>query len=85
MARGAVSQFCFEGPGRAGRVNDLTAFLFECCRFVPELRASIAGVRSEPTRIFVGDNCRSLTDANVRCRCFAVCFIGWPATGTLAH
>lgn len=23
-----------EGPGRAGRVDDLTAFLFECCRFV---------------------------------------------------
>ena len=50
-----------EGPGRAGRVDDLTAFLFECCRFVPELRASIAGDTSEPTRIFVGDNCRSLT------------------------
>jgi molybdopterin/thiamine biosynthesis adenylyltransferase len=50
-----------EGQGRAGRVDDLTAFLFECCRFVPELRASIAGDTSEPTRIFVGDNCRSLT------------------------
>jgi len=50
-----------EGRGRAGRVDDLTAFLFECCRFVPELRASIAGDTSEPTRIFVGDNCRSLT------------------------
>lgn len=50
-----------EGPGRTGRVDDLTAFLFECCRFVPELRASIAGDTSEPTRIFVGDNCRSLT------------------------
>lgn len=50
-----------EGPGRAGRVDDLTAFLFECCRFTPELRASIAGDTSEPTRIFVGDNCRSLT------------------------
>ncbi len=50
-----------EGPGRAGRVDDLTAFLFECCRFVQELRASIAGDTSEPTRIFVGDNCRSLT------------------------
>lgn len=50
-----------EGAGRAGRVDDLTAFLFECCRFVPELRTSIAGDTSEPTRIFVGDNCRSLT------------------------
>ncbi|AQQ26185.1 ThiF family adenylyltransferase [Burkholderia cenocepacia] len=50
-----------EGLGRAGRVDDLTAFLFERCRFVPELRASIAGDTSEPTRIFVGDNCRSLT------------------------
>ena len=50
-----------EGSGRAGRVDDLTAFLFECCRFTPELRASIAGDTSEPTRIFVGDNCRSLT------------------------
>ncbi len=50
-----------EETGRACRVDDLTAFLFECCRFVPELRASIAGDSSEPTRIFVGDNCRSLT------------------------
>jgi len=50
-----------EGLSRAGRVDDLTAFLFECCRSVPELRASIAGDMSEPTRIFVGDNCRSLT------------------------
>lgn len=50
-----------EGLSRAGRVDDLTAFLFECCRSVPELRASIAGDASEPTRIFVGDNCRSLT------------------------
>ncbi|WP_186151748.1 ThiF family adenylyltransferase [Burkholderia gladioli] len=50
-----------EGPGRVSRVDDLTAFLFECSRFVPELRASIAGDTSEPTRIFVGDNCRSLT------------------------
>lgn len=50
-----------EGPSRAGRVDDLMAFLFECCRFVPKLRASIAGDTSEPTRIFVGDNCRSLT------------------------
>ena len=50
-----------EGSSRAGRVDDLTAFLFERCRFVPELRVSIAGDTSEPTRIFVGDNCRSLT------------------------
>jgi hypothetical protein len=50
-----------EGHGRASRVDDLTAFLFERCRFVPELRVAIAGETSEPTRIFVGDNCRSLT------------------------
>jgi tRNA A37 threonylcarbamoyladenosine dehydratase/proteasome lid subunit RPN8/RPN11 len=50
-----------EGHGRVGRIDDLTAFLFERCRHVPELRASVAGNTSEPTRIFVGDNCRSLT------------------------
>lgn len=50
-----------EGLGRASRVDDLTAFLFERCRFVPGLRVAIAGETSEPTRIFVGDNCRSLT------------------------
>jgi len=50
-----------EGLGRASRVDDLTAFLFERCRSAPELRTSIAGDSSEPTRIFVGDNCRSLT------------------------
>lgn len=52
---------CLEGRGRAVRVDDLTAFLFERCRFLPELRAAISGDTSEPTRIFVGDNCRSLT------------------------
>lgn len=50
-----------EGQGRVGRVDDLTAFLFERCRSLPEIRAAIAGETSEPTRIFVGDNCSSLT------------------------
>lgn len=59
--QGRCAVVLLEGAGRIGRVDDLTAFLFECCRFVPELRASIAGDTSEPTRIFVGDNCRSLT------------------------
>ncbi len=54
-----------EGPSRAGRVDDLTAFLFECCRFVPELRASIAGDTSEPTPHFCGRQLPFTDDANV--------------------
>lgn len=50
-----------EGPGRAVRVDDLCGLLFEHCRSDPRLRAAIAGDSAEPTRIFVGDNCRSLT------------------------
>ena len=59
--QGRCAVILLEGHGRASRVDDLTAFLFERCRFVPELRMAIAGDTSEPTRIFVGDNCRSLT------------------------
>lgn len=50
-----------EARGRSSRVDDLTAALFERCRSDPALRASIAGDSAEPTRVFVGDNCRSLT------------------------
>jgi hypothetical protein len=50
-----------EGRSRSCRVDDLTAFLFEYCRIDATLRAAIAGDSSEPTRVFVGDNCRSLT------------------------
>jgi hypothetical protein len=59
--QGRCAVLLLEGNGRVSRVDDLTAFLFERCRFVPELRVAIAGETSEPTRIFVGDNCRSLT------------------------
>lgn len=50
-----------EGPGRESRVDDLAAYLFECCRNNSALRDTIAGNTSEPTELFVGENCRSLT------------------------
>lgn len=50
-----------EGISRATRVDDLTALLFEKCRNNDGLRAAIAGDTSEPTRVFVGESCSSLT------------------------
>lgn len=59
--QGRCAVIALEGKARTSRVDDLTALLFEFCRHHPRLRASIAGDSAEPTRIFVGDNCRSLT------------------------
>lgn len=50
-----------ESQGRSCRVDDLTAYLFELCRSNPQLLAQMAGDSTELTRVFVGDNCRSLT------------------------
>ncbi len=67
LARGALygqgrcAVLMLEGPARGTRVDDLTATLFELCRYLPRLRAAVAGDSTEATRIFVGDNCRSLT------------------------
>lgn len=59
--QGRCAVLMLEGPGRGARVDDLASLLFEHCRAHPLIRAAIAGNASEPTRIFVGDNCRSLT------------------------
>jgi hypothetical protein len=59
--QGRCGVLTLEGPGRAARVDDLCGLLFERCRSDPRLRAAIAGDSTGPTRIFVGDNCRSLT------------------------
>jgi hypothetical protein len=59
--QGRCAVVLLEGRSRSGRVDDLTAFLFEHCRHEIALRAGVAGDGSDPTRVFVGDNCRSLT------------------------
>jgi len=59
--QGRCAVVLLEGSSRSARVDDLTAFVFEHCRFDIALRAGVAGDSSDPTRVFVGDNCRSLT------------------------
>jgi tRNA A37 threonylcarbamoyladenosine dehydratase len=59
--QGRCAVVLLEGNGRSSRIDDLTAFLFERCRSETVLRAGVAGDGSDPTRVFVGDNCRSLT------------------------
>lgn len=59
--QGRCGVLMLEGPGRAVRVDDLSGLLFEHCRVNPQVRSAIAGDSLEPTRVFVGDNCRSLT------------------------
>ena len=59
--QGRCTVILLEGNDRSSRVDDLTAFLFEQCRSNTALRSAIVGDGADPTRVFVGDNCRSLT------------------------
>lgn len=59
--QGRCTVMLLEGNDRSNRVDDLTAFLFEQCRSNSALRTAIVGDGADPTRVFVGDNCRSLT------------------------
>lgn len=59
--QGRCTVILLEGIKRSSRVDDLTAVLFEQCRSNAALRSAIVGDGADPTRVFVGDNCRSLT------------------------
>lgn len=61
FGQGRCTALILEAEGRKARVDDITAFLFELCRWFPDLRVGMAGTSSDPRRVFVGDNCRSLT------------------------
>ncbi|NKE68620.1 thiamine biosynthesis protein ThiF [Ramlibacter sp. RBP-2] len=58
---GRVAVVLLEAPQRAARVDDLYAHLYALCRQNVQLRSAIGGDAAEPTEVFVGDNCRSLT------------------------
>lgn len=60
-AQGKVAYLFAEGADRSVTADDLRACLFERCRHEPTLRERLGGNGSDATRIFVGDNCRSLT------------------------
>ena len=60
-ARGKVAYLFAEGVARAVTADDLRARLFELCRHDQLLRKLLGSDGSDATRIFVGDNCRSLT------------------------
>jgi len=59
--QGRAAVLLLEGPNRAVRVDDLLAELFAACRSNPLVRYALAGSTSDPTRVFVGDNCASFT------------------------
>jgi hypothetical protein len=59
--QGRAVVLLLEGPGRVPRIDDLMAHLFVMCRNDPVIHDAIAGSRSDPTQVFVGDNCHSLT------------------------
>jgi hypothetical protein len=61
FGQGRCAVLILEAEGRKARVDDITAFLFDLCRWFPDLHTGVAGTSSDPRRIFVGDNCRSLT------------------------
>lgn len=60
-ARGRAAVLYLEGAGRSCTAQDLKAWLFELCRHDAALRDAIGGDSTDPVRIFVGDNCRSVT------------------------
>lgn len=60
-AKGRAAVLYLEGPRRSCTAQDLKAALFERCRHDVDLRAAIGGDSTDPVRIFVGDNCRSVT------------------------
>lgn len=60
-AKGRAAVLYLEGTGRSCTAQDLKALLFEQCRHDADLRAAIGGDSTDPVRIFVGDNCRSVT------------------------
>jgi len=59
--QGRAAVLLLEGPNRLPRCDDLMVCLFSLCRRDPAIRDAIAGSRLDPTQVFVGDNCRSLT------------------------
>jgi molybdopterin/thiamine biosynthesis adenylyltransferase len=59
--QGRCAMVALEGRRRIVTTDDLSALLFESCRWDAQLRAALKGTSSELTRVFVGDNCRSLT------------------------
>lgn len=59
--QGRCAVLALEGHQRAVTTDDLSALLFERCRWDTQLRAALKGTSSELTQVFVGDNCRSLT------------------------
>jgi Prokaryotic E2 family A/ThiF family/Prokaryotic homologs of the JAB domain len=60
-ASGKVAYLFAEGAARTVTTDDLRARLFELCRHDQLLRKLLGSDGSDATRIFVGDNCRSLT------------------------
>lgn len=60
-AKGKVSYLFVEGACRTVTADDLRALLFESCRKDEALRNLLESDGPDATRIFVGDNCRSLT------------------------
>ncbi len=61
FGQGRSAVLMLEAQGRTARVDDITSLLFEQCRWKESLRTAIAGDSSDPRKLFVGDNCRSLT------------------------
>lgn len=60
-SQGKVVYLFSEGTNRSVTTDDLRARLFELCRSDDELRKQLSGDSMDPSRIFVGDNCRSMT------------------------
>lgn len=61
FGQGNAAIVLLEGVNRSSRVDDLTAYLFDSCRFHPHLREAIANDGNDLSRVFTGVNCSSIT------------------------
>lgn len=61
ISAGACCFAAMEGVGRNPRADDLQAVLFAHVRSTPTLRALLTGQAAQEDRIFVGQNCSSVT------------------------
>lgn len=59
--QGRAAVMMLEGSQRGPRLDDLNAALFAVARITPQVRHALSAGSADPTQIFVGDNCSSMT------------------------
>lgn len=59
--QGRAAVMMLEGAHRSPRLDDLNAALFAVARNTPQVRHALSAGSADPTKVFIGDNCASMT------------------------